>query len=163
MRSLGSATTRFHNLPQAPFSSTPAVTSSSKSALVPEEEYVADDWLEDDMEEIQPKKKRRFSVEEIGTRRDDAACARGLSRLLNAGTTSRGEYFLFVSLQVFFTFILLIFFSSLSSSFVVQQGPLSEKERLPEASAGQNDSDAGDGQAGPAGGQQATESDGDGR
>ncbi|XP_070834859.1 tonsoku-like protein [Chaetodon trifascialis] len=71
IRSLGSAKSRLHGLSQPQFSSTPAVSSSSKSALVPEEEYVADDWLEDDLEGIQPKKKR-FRVEQNGIRGDNA-------------------------------------------------------------------------------------------
>ncbi|XP_076605193.1 tonsoku-like protein [Chaetodon auriga] len=79
IRSLGSAKSRLHGLSQPQFSSTPAVSSSSKSALVPEEQYVADDWLEDDLEGIQPKRKR-FRVEQNGIRGDDAvssSAARG--------------------------------------------------------------------------------------
>uniref|UniRef100_A0A1A7XW82 NF-kappa-B inhibitor-like protein 2 n=1 Tax=Iconisemion striatum TaxID=60296 RepID=A0A1A7XW82_9TELE len=36
-----------------------------KSALVPEDEYLADDWLEDDLLEMQPKKKRRLRMEGV--------------------------------------------------------------------------------------------------
>lgn len=73
IRSLGSAQTRLQGLSQPLFSSTPAVSSGSKSALVPEEEYVADDWLDDDLEEIQPKKKRRLRAEQNGSRGEDGA------------------------------------------------------------------------------------------
>ncbi|XP_041929072.1 tonsoku-like protein [Alosa sapidissima] len=37
-------------------------------ALVPEEEYLADDWLEDDLGEMQPKKKRKMASELEGRR-----------------------------------------------------------------------------------------------
>ncbi|XP_024121974.1 tonsoku-like protein isoform X1 [Oryzias melastigma] len=59
IRSLGSAKT-LHSLPQITTSPAVASSSSSRGALVPEEEYVADDWLEDDVGETQPKKKRRL-------------------------------------------------------------------------------------------------------
>ncbi|CAL1575200.1 unnamed protein product [Knipowitschia caucasica] len=65
IRSLGSAKSRLHGSSQ--ISSGPA-QSSNRSALVPEEEYVADDWLEDDVGDIQPKKKRRILVEQNGVR-----------------------------------------------------------------------------------------------
>ncbi|XP_075874083.1 tonsoku-like protein [Nelusetta ayraudi] len=71
IRGLGSAQTRLHSLPQPHFSSTPPGPPSAKSALVPEEEYMADDWLEDDLEAVQPKKKRRLRVEHNGISRDD--------------------------------------------------------------------------------------------
>lgn len=48
------------NLSQPRFSSTPAVSSSSRPDLVPEEEYLIDDWLDGDMGDVQPKKKRRM-------------------------------------------------------------------------------------------------------
>uniref|UniRef100_A0A3Q3WFD5 F-box/LRR-repeat protein 15/At3g58940/PEG3-like LRR domain-containing protein n=1 Tax=Mola mola TaxID=94237 RepID=A0A3Q3WFD5_MOLML len=73
IRSLGSAKTRLQGLSQPHFSSTPAVQSSNKSALVPEEEYVADDWLEDDLEEMQPKKKRKLREAQNGIRGEDSA------------------------------------------------------------------------------------------
>uniref|UniRef100_A0A665WJR5 Tonsoku-like protein n=1 Tax=Echeneis naucrates TaxID=173247 RepID=A0A665WJR5_ECHNA len=60
IRGLGSAKTLLQGLSQPQFSSTPAASSSPKSALVPEEEYLADNWLEDDLGDIQPKKKRSF-------------------------------------------------------------------------------------------------------
>uniref|UniRef100_A0A8D3DNV6 Tonsoku-like protein n=1 Tax=Scophthalmus maximus TaxID=52904 RepID=A0A8D3DNV6_SCOMX len=66
IRGLGSAKSQLQGLSQPQFSSTPAVSSSNKSALVPEEEYLADDWLDDDLGEIQPKKKRRLRVEQNG-------------------------------------------------------------------------------------------------
>ncbi|KAE8289982.1 Tonsoku-like protein NF-kappa-B inhibitor-like protein 2 [Larimichthys crocea] len=64
------------------------------NALVPEEEYLADDWLEDDLEEVQPKKKRRLRVEHDGTRGEDFALsstARSQSRQLNPDTACRGS------------------------------------------------------------------------
>ncbi|XP_072313998.1 tonsoku-like protein [Eucyclogobius newberryi] len=64
IRGLGSAKSRMHGSSQ--FSNTPAT--SSRSALVPEEEDVADDWLEDDLGDIQPKKKRRLQVEQNESR-----------------------------------------------------------------------------------------------
>uniref|UniRef100_A0A673CSH3 Tonsoku-like protein n=1 Tax=Sphaeramia orbicularis TaxID=375764 RepID=A0A673CSH3_9TELE len=73
IRGLGSAKTLRQGPSQPQFSSTPAASSSSKSALVPEEEYLADDWLEDDLGEIQPKKKRRIQGEQNGTRGEDTA------------------------------------------------------------------------------------------
>ncbi|XP_027130900.1 tonsoku-like protein [Larimichthys crocea] len=94
IRALGSAKARFQGLTQPQFSSTPAVSSSNKSALVPEEEYLADDWLEDDLEEVQPKKKRRLRVEHDGTRGEDFALsstARSQSRQLNPDTACRGS------------------------------------------------------------------------
>nr|XP_046222419.1 tonsoku-like protein isoform X1 [Oncorhynchus gorbuscha] len=68
IRSLGSAKTRLlsQSLPQ--FSSTPAVSSNSRPALVPEEEYLIDDWLENDMGNVHPKKKRRVGEEQNGRR-----------------------------------------------------------------------------------------------
>ncbi|XP_042356815.1 tonsoku-like protein [Plectropomus leopardus] len=84
IRGLGSAKTL---LSQPQFSSTPAVSTSNKSALIPEEEYLADEWLEDDLGEIQPKKKRRLQVEQDGMRGEDAAlpsAAKSQSRYLNS-------------------------------------------------------------------------------
>nr|XP_033497866.1 tonsoku-like protein [Epinephelus lanceolatus] len=72
IRGLGSAKSR---LSQSQYSSTPAVSSSSKSALIPEEEYLADEWLEDDLGEFQPKKKRRLRVEQDEMRGEDVASA----------------------------------------------------------------------------------------
>ncbi|XP_068436562.1 tonsoku-like protein [Clinocottus analis] len=91
IRSLGSAKTLLQGLSQPQFSSTPAVSSSNKSALVPEEEYLADDWLEDDLGEIQPKKKRRLGVDQSGMRGEDSALssARGQHSLLNSDTACR--------------------------------------------------------------------------
>uniref|UniRef100_A0AAQ5YQQ1 Tonsoku-like protein n=1 Tax=Amphiprion ocellaris TaxID=80972 RepID=A0AAQ5YQQ1_AMPOC len=73
IRGLGSAKSRLQGLSQSQFSSTPDISSSSKSALVPEEEYLADDWLEDDLGEIQPKKKRRLRIDQNGTRGEETA------------------------------------------------------------------------------------------
>ncbi|KAL6105552.1 tonsl [Pungitius sinensis] len=92
IRGLGSAKTLLQGLSQPQFSGTAAVSSSNKSALVPEEEYVADDWLEDDLGEIQPKKKRRLGADQSEMRREDAAVsssARGQNRLFNSDTASR--------------------------------------------------------------------------
>ncbi|XP_074516688.1 tonsoku-like protein [Sebastes fasciatus] len=95
IRGLGSAKTLLQGLSQPQFSGTPAVSSSNnKSALVPEEEYLADEWLEDDLGEIQPKKKRRLRVEQTGMRGEDTAstsAARSQNRLLNSDTACRGS------------------------------------------------------------------------
>ncbi|XP_059210047.1 tonsoku-like protein [Centropristis striata] len=89
IRALGSAKTLLQGLSQPRFSSTPAVSASNRSALVPEEEYLADEWLEDDLGEIQPKKKRRLRVEQNGMRGEDAA-SRSQNRNSNSDT-SRGS------------------------------------------------------------------------
>ncbi|MEQ2188558.1 hypothetical protein GOODEAATRI_016316, partial [Goodea atripinnis] len=73
IRSLGSAKTLHQGVSQRQLSSTSAVSSSSRSALVPEDEYVADDWLDDDLGEMQPKKKRRLRMEHNEPRREEAA------------------------------------------------------------------------------------------
>ncbi|XP_061897522.1 tonsoku-like protein isoform X1 [Entelurus aequoreus] len=71
IRGLGSAKTLLQGRTQPHLSSTPpGLSSSIKSALVPEEEYLMDDWLEDDLQESQPKKKRRLQVQN-GARGDD--------------------------------------------------------------------------------------------
>ncbi|XP_062296474.1 tonsoku-like protein [Scomber scombrus] len=93
IRGLGSAKARFQGLSQPQFSSTPAVSSSNRSALVPEEEYLADDWLEDDLGEMQPKKKKRRE-EHNGVREDDtplSPAARGPNRQLNSDIPSRSS------------------------------------------------------------------------
>ncbi|XP_073683373.1 tonsoku-like protein [Garra rufa] len=61
MQSLGSAKSRLlsQSLSEPAFTSTPAVSANSRAALVPEDQYLADDWLEDDLSDMQPKKKRR--------------------------------------------------------------------------------------------------------
>lgn len=166
IRGLGSAKSRLQGLTQPQFSSTPAVSASNKSALVPEEEYLADDWLEDDSEEFQPKKKRRLREEQTGFRGEGTASsssARGQHMQLTSETTSRGNDF---TLLICFTphffacfnYILLFFYFRLCSSILFQQGSLSEKEQLAEASPGQNDSNAGDGQVRPTRGQQVSQS-----
>ncbi|XP_070698517.1 tonsoku-like protein [Pempheris klunzingeri] len=93
IRGLGSAKSRLQGLSQPQFSGTPAVSSNNKSALVPEEEYLADDWLEDDMGETQPKKKRRLQVEQNGFRGEDtgSSAARGQNRHSNFDTSGRGS------------------------------------------------------------------------
>ncbi|XP_051503112.1 tonsoku-like protein [Myxocyprinus asiaticus] len=67
MQNLGSAKSRLlsQSLSEAAFTSTPAVSANSRSALVPEDEYLADDWLEDDLMDVQPKKKRRVSEHNV--------------------------------------------------------------------------------------------------
>lgn len=75
MKSLGSASTRLlsQSLSEPAFSSTPACASTStKTALVPEDEYLADDWLEDDLGDMQPKKKRKVAPPEPEGRRESS-------------------------------------------------------------------------------------------
>uniref|UniRef100_H3DIT7 Tonsoku-like protein n=1 Tax=Tetraodon nigroviridis TaxID=99883 RepID=H3DIT7_TETNG len=94
IRGLGSAKTRLLAQPHPQLASTPAVSSSSTSALVPEEEYVADDWLDDDLDAIQPKKKRRVRLEQNGIRGEDtssSSAARALHRSTNSDIVSRGR------------------------------------------------------------------------
>uniref|UniRef100_A0A3Q3A6S2 Tonsoku-like protein n=1 Tax=Kryptolebias marmoratus TaxID=37003 RepID=A0A3Q3A6S2_KRYMA len=92
IRGLGSAKTRLQGLSQPPFSSTPAGSSSSRSALVPEDEYLADDWLDDDLGETQPKKKRRLRV---GNEEEEEAApssaARSQNKQFNSDTSCRGK------------------------------------------------------------------------
>ncbi|XP_008307260.1 tonsoku-like protein [Cynoglossus semilaevis] len=83
IRGLGSSKTLLQGSPQPLLSSTPAVSSNNKSALVSEKEYLADDWLEDDLGGNQPKKKRRLQVDQTGGSSQD--------RDMNFGTTSRGS------------------------------------------------------------------------
>ncbi|XP_051578042.1 tonsoku-like protein isoform X1 [Myxocyprinus asiaticus] len=96
MQNLGSAKSRLisQSLSEPAFTSTPAVSANSRSALVPEDEYLADDWLEDDLMDVQPKKKRRVSEHKIPTQnnfsvsneaspRVQSSSSRGLS--LNKG------------------------------------------------------------------------------
>ncbi|XP_036450133.1 tonsoku-like protein [Colossoma macropomum] len=70
MHNLGSAKSRLlsQSLSEPAFSSTPAVSANHVSALVPEDEYIADDWLEDDLGSAQPKKKRKISSEQDNRR-----------------------------------------------------------------------------------------------
>uniref|UniRef100_A0A8C5CVL3 Tonsoku-like protein n=1 Tax=Gadus morhua TaxID=8049 RepID=A0A8C5CVL3_GADMO len=56
-----------HQGTQSPLTSTPALSSNSRPALVPEEEDLADDWLDDDLGEVvQARKKRRVGEEQSG-------------------------------------------------------------------------------------------------
>ncbi|MCJ8736838.1 hypothetical protein PDJAM_G00016890 [Pangasius djambal] len=66
IQNLGSAKSRLlsQSLSEPAFSSTPAVSTNHVSALVPEEHYIQDDWLEDDLGSAQPKKKRRVFSEQ---------------------------------------------------------------------------------------------------
>uniref|UniRef100_A0A087Y7B3 NF-kappa-B inhibitor-like protein 2 n=1 Tax=Poecilia formosa TaxID=48698 RepID=A0A087Y7B3_POEFO len=84
IRSLGSAKTLRQALSQPQFSSAPTVS----SALVPEDEYLADDWLEDDLGEMQPKKKRRLRTDFNEPRREEAASS--LARSAVSISSSRG-------------------------------------------------------------------------
>ncbi|XP_014884908.1 tonsoku-like protein [Poecilia latipinna] len=87
IRSLGSAKTLRQALSQPQFSSTPTVS----SALVPEDEYLADDWLEDDLGEMQPKKKRRLRIDFNEPRREEAASSLARSQNhLSAESSCRG-------------------------------------------------------------------------
>uniref|UniRef100_A0A3P9Q8C0 Tonsoku-like protein n=1 Tax=Poecilia reticulata TaxID=8081 RepID=A0A3P9Q8C0_POERE len=76
IRSLGSAKTLRQALSQPQFSSAPTIS----SALVPEDEYLADDWLEDDLGEMQPKKKRRLRIDFNEPRREEAASSSARSQ-----------------------------------------------------------------------------------
>lgn len=71
MQNLGSANSRLltHSLLEPAFTSTPAVSANHVSALVPEDEYIGDEWLEDDLGCAQPKKKRKVDTEQ-SSRRD---------------------------------------------------------------------------------------------
>lgn len=82
MQNLGSAKSRLltQTLSEPVFSSTPAVSTSHGSALVPEDEYIADDWLEDDLGSAQPKKKRKVMSEQDG-RRDSVMSSRSQIRV----------------------------------------------------------------------------------
>ncbi|CAB1432486.1 unnamed protein product [Pleuronectes platessa] len=94
LRGLGSSKSLRQGLSQPQFSSTPAVSSSNKSALVPEEDYLADDWLDDDLGDMQPKKKRRLQVNQNGMNGEDAAmfsAARSQNRHLNSDPTRRAS------------------------------------------------------------------------
>ncbi|XP_015240634.1 PREDICTED: tonsoku-like protein [Cyprinodon variegatus] len=96
IRSLGSSKTLHQGLSQPQFSSTPAVSSSSRSALVPEDEYLADDWLDDDLGEMQPKKKRRLQTDPNRPRREEAAsssAARNQNHHLNSDASCSGSVF----------------------------------------------------------------------
>ncbi|CAJ1073493.1 LOW QUALITY PROTEIN: tonsoku-like protein [Xyrichtys novacula] len=92
IRGLGSAKSRFQGLSQPQFSSTQTVSSSKKSALVPEEEYLADDWLEDDLGDFHPKKKRKIQ-QQNGMRGEDvdiASSGRNQNRHLSSDKSCRG-------------------------------------------------------------------------
>ncbi|XP_043998381.1 tonsoku-like protein isoform X1 [Gambusia affinis] len=88
IRSLGSAKTLRQALSQPQFSGTPTVS----SALVPEDEYLADDWLEDDLGEMQPKKKRRLRMDLNEPRREEAASSSARSpNHLSSESSCRGS------------------------------------------------------------------------
>ncbi|XP_051942316.1 tonsoku-like protein [Hippocampus zosterae] len=71
IRGLGSARTLLQGCSTQPhFPTLSRLSCSSKSALIPEDDYRDDDWLENDLVESQPKKKR-FRVEQNGARADN--------------------------------------------------------------------------------------------
>lgn len=88
MQNLGSAKSRLlsQSLSEPAFSSTPAVSTNHMSALVPEEHYIQDDWLEDDLGSAQPKKKRRVVSEQDS--RWDSAGSRNQNRASGSIETS---------------------------------------------------------------------------
>ncbi|KAK3538198.1 hypothetical protein QTP70_033122 [Hemibagrus guttatus] len=92
IQNLGSAKSRLlsQSLSEPAFSSTPAVSTNHLSALVPEEFYLQDDWLEDDLGNVQPKKKRRVVSEQES--RWDSATSRNQSRASGSFESSaRGQ------------------------------------------------------------------------
>lgn len=120
---------------------------------------MADDWLEDDLGGNQPKKKRRLQVDQTGGSSQD--------RDMNFGTTSRGifshtTYYIF-SLRLFrFTFLVsrpngFMAACRFCCSRLLQQGSHLEQEWISEATPGQNDTDAWNGETGQTGGQQVTQ------
>ncbi|XP_064157110.1 tonsoku-like protein isoform X2 [Anguilla rostrata] len=65
IRGLGSAKSRLlhaQDQSEPECSPTSSASANGRSALVPAEEYVEDDWLEDDLGELQPRKRRRVGV-----------------------------------------------------------------------------------------------------
>ncbi|TSO25206.1 Tonsoku-like protein [Bagarius yarrelli] len=92
IQNLGSAKSRLlsQSLSEPAFSSTPAVSTNHQSALVPEELYIQDDWLEDDLGNAQPKKKRRLVSEQEN--RWDSGASRNQSRASGSSESSaRGQ------------------------------------------------------------------------
>uniref|UniRef100_A0A8C6LFG3 Tonsoku-like protein n=1 Tax=Nothobranchius furzeri TaxID=105023 RepID=A0A8C6LFG3_NOTFU len=87
IRGLGSSKTLQQSFAHPQFSSTPAASSISKSALVPEDEYLADDWLEDDLLEMQPKKKRRLRMERGEPRGEETASSSAARTQASAAPT----------------------------------------------------------------------------
>uniref|UniRef100_A0A8B9JZ89 Tonsoku-like protein n=1 Tax=Astyanax mexicanus TaxID=7994 RepID=A0A8B9JZ89_ASTMX len=87
MQNLGSAKSRLitHSLLEPAFTSTPAVSANHVSALVPEDEYIGDEWLEDDLGCAQPKKKRKVDTEQ-SSRRDSV-----MSSLSSSSSSSRSQ------------------------------------------------------------------------
>lgn len=101
IQSLGSAKSRLlmsNSLSEPGSTLVTMMSASSRSALVPEEEYVADDWLEDDIGEVQSKKRRRISSGQEARREAviPAKSTRGQSASVaiptptSRGTASRG-------------------------------------------------------------------------
>ncbi|XP_057715541.1 tonsoku-like protein isoform X1 [Corythoichthys intestinalis] len=91
IRGLGSAKTILQDRSTEPlFPGTLQLTSGSKSALVPEEEYLVDDWLEDDLAGNHPKKKRRLRAEQNGGRGNEAAIVNAPRGSLPQPSSTRG-------------------------------------------------------------------------
>lgn len=139
------------------------MSSNGASALVPEEEYLAGDWLEDDLGEIRPKKKRRIHLEQNGIRGEDvssSSAARGHNRSTNSDVVSRGIFGFYLCLSFTKEVKLPPHFCNSSlqyrRSFFFQQGSLFAKEQLREAPPSQIDSDTRGGETRKARSQQAT-------
>ncbi|MBN3290595.1 TONSL protein, partial [Polypterus senegalus] len=79
MQALGGTKSRFlaYSLSDSTTVPPPKTDASCRPAMVPEEEYIEDDWLDDDMGIAQPKKKRRTSESLEAGRRDDDTSAAG--------------------------------------------------------------------------------------
>ncbi|MBN3300769.1 TONSL protein, partial [Amia calva] len=78
LESLGSAKSRLLSQSLSEQERTPPAPTpspNSRSALVPEEEYVEDDWLEDDLGGAQPRKRRRVGSGQEGRREPDIPSA----------------------------------------------------------------------------------------
>ncbi|XP_031436536.1 tonsoku-like protein isoform X2 [Clupea harengus] len=90
IKNLGSAKNRLlsQSLSEPMFSSTPAPPANDKAALVPEDECLADDWLEDDLGETQPKKKRKVGHEPEGRRESSGQPAHQPSRASHSAFAS---------------------------------------------------------------------------
>ncbi|XP_066525781.1 tonsoku-like protein [Hoplias malabaricus] len=92
MQNLGSAKSRLlsQSLSEPAFSSTPAISVDHFSALVPEDEYIDDDWLENDLGSAQPKKKRKIVCDQ--DRQDSTGSSRSQIRVSGTSELSaRGQ------------------------------------------------------------------------
>uniref|UniRef100_A0A8C4T122 Tonsoku-like protein n=1 Tax=Erpetoichthys calabaricus TaxID=27687 RepID=A0A8C4T122_ERPCA len=80
MQALGGTKSRFlaYSLSDSTTVPPPKTDASCRPAMVPEDEYIEDDWLDDDMGLAQPKKKRKTSESlEAGRKDDDTSAAGG--------------------------------------------------------------------------------------